>query len=315
MQVLTLGGVDLPFIGSEALAAGLMTRHALRTRTKYAPIHPGVYAAVGVETTAFTRAVAAWLWTGRVGVLAGRSAAALHDAKWVDDDLPAQVLHANRRRPEGLDVWSDRYEPDEVQSIRGMLATTPARTALDLACRLPTEDAVAAIDALARATKLDVAEVLALAERYRGRRAIRRARHVLDLVDAGAESPQETRLRLLYIRAGFPRPQTQITVYDEFGIRVAVVDMGWPDIKVGADYEGDHHRLSRQRFHNDIRRHATVTELGWDDMRITVEDPDGVIVRRAQRAFERRGRPVDVWAGRRFPWDSPPNVRGGRKAA
>lgn len=299
-----------PFIGSEALAAGTLTRHGLRSR--YTAIHPDVYVATGVKLTAAHRAIAAWLWTGRVGVVAGRSASALHGAKWVDDDLPAQVLHSNRRRPKGIEVWSDRYEPHEVESVRGVLVTTPARTCLDLACRLPTEDAVVAIDALARATRLDMAEVDALADRCVGRRSIRRARQILRLVDAGSESPKETRLRLLYIRAGFPRPETQIKVY-EYGLVVAVLDMGWRDIMVAADYEGDHHRLSRRRFNNDIRRHATVTELGWDDMRITVEDPDGVIVERARRAFERRGRVVDVWAGRRFPWDEAPNVRSGRR--
>ena len=37
------------------------------------------------------------------------------------------------------------------------------------------------------------------------------------LVDAGAESPQETRVRLVLVAAGFPRPETQIPVYDEWG--------------------------------------------------------------------------------------------------
>ena len=72
--------------------------------------------------------------------------------------------------------WSDRVEDDEVQLIAGMRVTTPARTALDLACRYPIGKAVAAIDALARATRLKMADVESLAERYRGRRDIRRAR-------------------------------------------------------------------------------------------------------------------------------------------
>ena len=93
----------------------------------------------------------------------------------------------------------------ETQTICGMPVTTPARTALDLACRYPPGKAVAAIDALARATDLKPADVELLAERYKGRRGIRRARLALSLVDAGAESPRETWLRLLLLRAGFPR--------------------------------------------------------------------------------------------------------------
>jgi hypothetical protein len=123
-----------------------------------------------------------------------------------------------------------------------------------MACRYPLPQAVAAIDALARATKLKVADVELLAQRYRGRRGIRAALEALDLVDAGAESPQETRVRLILVRAGFPRPETQIPVYDEYGQLVAVLDMGWREIMVGVDYEGEHHRMSRRSFDRDIRR-------------------------------------------------------------
>ncbi|MCW2513631.1 MAG: hypothetical protein JWR11_2673 [Mycobacterium sp.] len=281
-----------PFIGSEALATGKMTRHQLRRA--YTAVHPDVYVPAGTRLCATTRAAAAWLWSGRSGVVAGRSASALHGAKWVDDDAPAPLLHRNRRPPNGIETWSDRYEGDEVQTIRGMAVTTPERTALDLACRLPFDDAVAAIDALARATRIDMADVDLLARRYRGRRVIRRARQVLELVDAGAESPQETRLRLLYIRAGFPRPETQIPVCDEYGQLVAVLDMGWRDVMVGVDYEGEHHRLSRRQFNRDIRRFDQVTELGWTDVRVTVEDPDAVIIDRTRRAFERRGVSVNA---------------------
>jgi hypothetical protein len=133
-----------------------------------------------------------------------------------------------------------------------------------------------------------VADVELLAERRRGRRGIRAAADVLALVDAGAESPQETRVRLVLIAAGFRSPETQIPVYDEWGQLVAVLDMGWRDIKVGVDYEGKHHRMTRRQFARDIRRHANVTELGWDDVRITVEDSDGAIICRVGRARERR---------------------------
>jgi len=126
-----------------------------------------------------------------------------------------------------------------------------------------------------------------LAERYAGRRGIRRARVALDLVDGGAESPQETWLRLLLIRAGFPRPQTQIPVVNEYGVLIALLDMGWQDIKVAADYEGDHHR-SPIRFNKDIRRHEEVTELGWIDIRVTSRDTEGDIIRRVQAAWESR---------------------------
>ena len=153
-----------PFIGSEALRAAQITPYALRSR--YRAVLPDVYLPTDAEITAITRAHAAWLWTHRHGVVAGQSAAALHGARWVDARRPAEVHWGNRRPPRGLRVWSGRVAHDEIELVDGIAVTTPARTALDIACRYPLGPAVAAIDALARATHLKIADVELLAERY-----------------------------------------------------------------------------------------------------------------------------------------------------
>jgi hypothetical protein len=277
-----------PFIGSEAVASGALTPYTLRTR--YVAIHRDIFIPRGVELTPVLRAKAAWLWSGRRGVIAGLSAAAVHGAKWVDAREPAQVIHDNRHPPPGISTWADRIEDDEIMVIDGMKATNPARTALDLACRYRLSEAVAKIDSLARATRLKMADVelLLATKRYEGRRGIKRARAALPLVDSGAESPRETWLRLLLIRAGFPPPSTQIPVYDEYGQLIAVLDMGWEHIKVAVDYEGDHHWMDRRRFNHDIRRAEAVAESGWIDVRVTAEDTEGGIIRRVGAAWERR---------------------------
>lgn len=274
-----------PFIGSEALAAGTLTRYRLRSR--FVALHPDVYVDPATELTATRRACAAWLWSRRRGIVAGRSASALHGAKWVDHRAPAQLVYQHRRPPTGINTWSDSLSEDEIQTIAGLRVTTPARTALDLACRYPVDRAVAAIDALARATDLKVSEVDSLGERYRGRRGIARARVALPLVDKGAESPRETWLRLLLIRAGFPRPQTQIPVYD-YGALIACLDMGWQDIKLAVEYEGDHHRTDQRQFNKDIRRAETLAEIGWTVVRVTIEDTPGGVIARVAAAWARR---------------------------
>ncbi|MDV3129303.1 hypothetical protein M1247_30665 [Mycobacterium sp. 21AC1] len=271
-----------PFIGSEAVASGRLTPYQLRSR--FVGIYPGVYISRDATLTAPRKAKAAWLWSGRRGVIAGRSASALHGAKWIDTGSPAELISDNRHAPKGLSTWSDRFEGDEVEPINGMPVTTPARTALDLACRYPTDKAVASIDALTNATKFKIADVELLIDRYRGRRGLKNARAVVDLVDGGAESPRETWLRLLAVRAGFPRPKTQIPVHDEFGILVGVFDMGWEDARVAADYDGEQHRTDRRRFNRDIRKAETVTRLGWTDIRVTVEDGEADIIKRISAA-------------------------------
>jgi hypothetical protein len=277
--------MERPFIGREALTGGVLTRHQLRSR--HTALYPGVYVRADAEVPARLRAEAAWLWSRRRGILAGRSAAALHGAKWLDPRAPAELLYGNRHPPRGISTWADAIADDELITIDGMVVTTPVRTALDLARRNPLQRAVAEVDALANATHLKVADVELLAERYRGRPGIRAARRALALVDPGAESPRETWLRLLVIRNGFPPPTTQIPVRDRYGVLVAVLDMGWEDNKVALDYEGAHHR-DPVRFNRDIRRHDAVTELGWTDIRVTSQDTEGGIVRRLQAAWNRR---------------------------
>jgi Protein of unknown function (DUF559) len=199
-----------------------------------------------------------------------------------------QLLYHYRRPPAGVRTWSDRLADDEVQLIAGMPATNPARTALDLACRYPVGQSVAAIDALAHVTDLKIADVELLTERYKGRRGIRRARGALTLVDAGAESPRETWLRLLLVRAGFPPPQTQIAACDEYGQVVAVLDMGWEDVKVAVEYDGDQHRSDRRQYTWDIRRFEYLDRIGWIVIRVVAGDHPADIVRRVRSALARR---------------------------
>jgi hypothetical protein len=277
------------FIGREALGSGRLTRHELRSR--FVAIYPGVYAA-NVEITARERAHAAWLWSRRRGVLAGQSAAAIHGSKWLDGREPAELLYENRHPPRGIRTWSDAPADDEVVNVAGMRVTVPARTALDMARRYPMDSAVAAIDALLNATGTKVADVEVLASRYRGHRGIRRASHVLDLVDPGAESPRETWLRLIIVRAGFPHPETQIRVRDEFGQVVARVDVGWSDLKIAVEYDGDHHWTNRRELAYDIRRNELLRALGWIVIRVTAEDTPETIRRRIATAFAERGHPA-----------------------
>ncbi|EHI14063.1 hypothetical protein [Mycolicibacterium thermoresistibile] len=274
-----------PFLGSEALTSGALTRHQLRTR--YRAIHRDVYIANDAELDAVLRAKACWLRSRGHGVLAGFSASALHGAKYVDPRRPATVIDTNRRRTPGILTWGHTLDEDEICEIDGMRLTTPARTAVDLACRYPVGTSVAAIDALARAARLKVADIEAAAQRHPGRHGLRRAREAIALVDPGAESPRETALRLLIVRAGYPPPETQLPIHNEFGVLIGVVDMGWRDRRIAVEYEGRHHFTSRRAINRDIRRHDDMLEMGWTVLRVTAADTDGGFLRRLETAWSR----------------------------
>jgi hypothetical protein len=247
-----------------------------------------VYVPVGTDLNAGIRAESAWLWSGRRGVVGGLGAAALHGSKWIDRWTTIDLYHQNRHRLAGLCPRADRLEDAEICVVRGVTVTTPERTALDLGCWYPLMKAVAAIDALARATELKIADVGVLADRAFGRRGIGRARRAIELADAGAQSPKESWLRTLLIEAGLPRPQTQIPVHDEWGKAIAYLDMGWEEFKVAVEYDGDHHRTVRSQYFYDVRRLEMLARRGWIVIRITADDGPEEILRRVRDALARR---------------------------
>lgn len=58
-----------PFLGTEAIAAGLVTKRTLHSR--YRKLHRNVYVPLDYELTAFARGKAAWLFSGRSATLPG----------------------------------------------------------------------------------------------------------------------------------------------------------------------------------------------------------------------------------------------------
>lgn len=258
-----------PFIGTEALAAGTVNRYQLATR--HTALHRNVYVPKGVELTAVDRAVGAWLWSGRRATVAGMSAAALYGSKWVDARLPAELVHTSRHRTSGIVLHSDRLADDERRHVGDVCTSSPARTAYDLGRRPGLTEAVIRLDALMQATGIAASDLARLADRYPGARGIRQLRRAVDLADPGAESPQETRTRLVLTAAGLRPTHTQIEVYDPFGYFVGRIDMGWRDWLVGVEYDGIQHWNDPRQRRRDIDRIAELEALGWRIVRVSAD--------------------------------------------
>ena len=284
--------LDWPCRGWEAVEAGMLSVRELRRL--YIPVYPGVHVPRGVELSAVQRSRAAWLWSRRRGVLAGLSAAATLGAKWIAPGLPAELIHTNRRHPPMLVVHTDYVGSGEIQRVDGMCVTTAARTAFDIGRRVGLESGVQRIDALMNATDVKVTDIEAVAEMHPGVRGLTQLRQTLKLVDGGAESPYESLTRLLFVRAGFPPPETQIPVLDEYGVVIAVIDMGWREFLVGVDFEGAHHWTDPKQRRWDVERYTRLPELGWADIRVTsgmVHNAPRVILNRVGAALIARGCP------------------------
>jgi very-short-patch-repair endonuclease len=273
--------MDDIIVGSEALASGLVTRQTLRT--KYIKLHYNIYAEAGLKLDAPSRARAAWLWSRRTATLVGYSAAALHGTRWLPDDAPAELAHANQPAPPGILIHRGTIPDDEMCLRQSIDCTTPARTAYDIGRRVPGDTAIKMIDALLNATGCSVEAVEQTVDRHSGARGIRGIRAALDLADGGAESPKETELRLLLVRDGLPRPVTQIRV----GRRR--VDMGWPEWKVGVEYDGEHHWTNPDSHAADIERLEYLGAQGWTIVRVSARQlryDQAAILTRVRRALD-----------------------------
>jgi very-short-patch-repair endonuclease len=284
-------------LGGEALAAGVVTRHGLRRW--YEPLFRGVYIEKGVEPSLRDRAIGAWLATRRNGVVAGLAASALHGAPWVDPSEPIELVGVKSQPQDGLVARSERIAADEITRIGGLPVTSRVRTAFDLGRHLDRPEALARLDALMWNQRFQIADVLALSERYPRSRGVRQLRELLPLVDGGAASPKESRIRLLLLDAGFPVPETQIPVA-QGSYAVAFLDMGWRDFQVAVEYDGDHHRKDRRQYVKDIGRLRMLESLGWIVIRVIAEDKATDVIARVEQALISRGCFIEINQLQRF---------------
>lgn len=268
-----------PFIGSEAIACGSLTRGVLRSQ--YTKILPNIYVLKGAELDLEGRAHAAWLWCGRSGVIAGRTAAGLYLTPGTVTADPIELIALKTRHPPGVLVHNERIAVDEITVRRNLPVTGPARTALDLARHLDRDEAVELLDQLARTTCISTDDIWRLAERYPGTRGIRNARDVIPEIDSGAASPEETRIRLLLSDAGLRPTDSNIRVTD--GFKETVIAMGWQSLKVGINCD---HFAAQGHYAAEMAEF--LQSQGWITVHALPGHTDRDIVGRTQAAVRSR---------------------------
>ena len=162
-------------------------------------------------------------------------------------------------------------EASDVVRIAGLSVTSAPRTAFDVSRTADLDDAVVVVDALLNLGRLTFDEAIAYAEHRASWSGASRARRALALAATGAESPMETRLRLLLVRSGLPAPVLQHRLMDERGFTIARLDLAYVRQRLGVEYDGGHHfepRVAR----SDLRRQNAVRSLGWSLLRFNADD-------------------------------------------
>jgi hypothetical protein len=231
--------------------------------------------------------------------IGGRSAAAWYGAPFANSSEPVVVMAPQGCTwdgPRGIRVHNTDLRPSELCTTEdGVRLTTVRRTAWDVARLEPTLSAVAFLDGMLRDAAISGGRLTpqALADEVdarRGRWGSRRARFVLPLVDGRAMSPPESKVRVMVLMKGLPRPVPQYEVFAE-GVFLGQVDLAWPEVKLIVEYEGAYHFDGLQIFRDDARYERLVA-AGWHVIRLSsldLQDLDDVVRRIDEALRDRRG--------------------------
>jgi very-short-patch-repair endonuclease len=280
--------VNGAFRGSAAVAAGVLSRGVL-SGPRYRRLYPDVYVPAELPVDIALRSRAAYLLLEPRGVLAGYSAAELLGASCGPEQGPAEIICSRSRRTlPGLTVHRDTLAADEIVEYSGLRMTTPARTAYDLGRWLDLTEAVAAVDALAHRFPFEPSDLQMLRHRHLGARGSRALGHVLAMVDRRAESPMESRIRVVLVLDGLS-PEVQFPVLlDGCSFRL---DLAFPAVRLAVEFDGGHHRTAQQA-RRDLWREAMLVGAGWKiirfDARTVLSRPE-LIVARTRSELARRG--------------------------
>jgi hypothetical protein len=281
------------FRGSAAVAAGLVTWTVLQG-PRFLRVLPDIYvqAPASGPPDLTLRSLAAYRYIEGKGVLSGYSAAEVLGASCGPWDAPAEVTvpHLGQRSPAGLLVNRSHLSPGEITQVKGLQVTSPVRTAYDLARRGDLVERVVAVDRLTNVHRFDPDLLLQFSARNRGARGNGLVPSVLAHADRRSGSPMETRLRMLIVQAGLPRPEVQWVVQDERTRTAVWLDLAWPDLMIGIEYEGEGSHTEPNQVLRDIGRHTGLVDKGWRIYRYTkfeILRRQNLIVAQLTRARER----------------------------
>lgn len=219
-----------------------------------------------------------WLGAARLvipprGVLCGLTASSIFgaDVRRLDDyDVHVGFAKGQRiRKRPGLAVCQETLDPSDITCVDGVQITTPLRTAFDCLRLLKGAERLVVADALTHLGLVDLDELRRYFASKRRLRNLRIGEALLDFVEPLTESPMESRLRVVLLDGGLPKPKAQHEVRNAAGRFLGRLDLAYPEAKLGVEYDGADHFLQRRE---DDRRRTAIREEGWEILVYSADD-------------------------------------------
>jgi len=217
------------------------------------------------------------------GVVTGWAACRLHGVGLLDGldtdgvtQLPVPLAIGVSGRVRGDSRVRLVHEPlaeDDRTKRYGIPCAVIERAAFD-AMRLAPDvrEATVVADMVAAAAKSSLARMQKYVDAHPGFRNIAQARSALALADEHSRSPNETRLRNVWVLdAGLPRPWANCWIYDRNGRLLGVADLLDPVAGLVAEFDGADH-LGKRRHTRDIGKDDAFRRVGLEIARFTGTD-------------------------------------------
>ena len=259
-----------PFTAAEASRVGV-TRSQLRGAS-YRRLWCGVYCWAGLKESSqlILTAVARRLPAG--AAFSGRTALWLHGLDVspcdpIEVTVPEAVGHFA-----GASVRRVTLTGEEIVLRRGLPTTSVLRAVVDIGGRNPLTEGVVAADQVLHARLVTIAELRNYVAEHPRAKGIARLRRVVDMAEPEAESPMESRLRMLLALAGLPRPEVQGSILDDQGRVLCRPDLLYRNHRLAVEYDGGNHR---DRLVDDNRRQNGLIAAGYRLLRFTAPDVYG----------------------------------------
>jgi len=205
------------------------------------------------------------------GAFSGLAAAWLHGL----DVEPCNPIDVTVPKGEGVSgragmrVSRAGLAADDVVCVQGMRTTSILRTLEDLGRRMSLVEATVITDMALHAGIVELSAFRSWARTRCGGRGLVNLRCVAEHAEPKSESPMETRLRMLLVLAGLPRPEAQVSIHDRNGRFLGRPDLYYPERRLGLEYDGGVHRES---LAEDNRRQNRLLEEGVRLLRFTAGD-------------------------------------------
>jgi Transcriptional regulator, AbiEi antitoxin len=228
-------------------------------------VRRGVYAAAGAPCSPWEQVVSAALAAGPEAIVSHASAAAIHRFEYgAAGGVELTVRGGSYVRRPGVIVHRARnLTAPDVENKRGVQVTSAPRTLVDLAGRLGpglTEKLVDEGLVARRWTVAGLRECLGRThQNARGRQVLERL-----LLERGGDASADSVLEATAFRALAPLRPFEVHFTVEIGGSVYVLDVAWPQFKVGAEVVGRAHRLaSLSAFDRERRKLNALGVAGW----------------------------------------------------